>query len=73
MFVRGEVMLLLAWYYALMIGCYFLASKLRDKKENLEGMANNGLTAMMYFIVFIMGIRMGSNEQISEPSGSKLF
>ena len=70
MFVRGEVMLLLAWYYALMIGCYFLASKLRDKKENIEGMANIGLTAMMYFIVFIMGIRMGSNEQIISNLGT---
>lgn len=53
-----------------MIGCYFLASKLRDKKENIEGMANNGLTAMMYFIVFIMGIRMGSNEQIISNLGT---
>ena len=53
-----------------MVGCYFIASKLRNKKEMLEGPVNNGLTVMMYFIVFIMGIRMGSNEQIIENLGT---
>lgn len=63
-------MLLLVWYYTVMLGCYFIASKLRNKKEMLEGPVNNGLTVMMYFIVFIMGIRMGSNEQIIENLGT---
>ena len=63
-------MLLIVWYYTVMIGCYIIASKLRSRREKLEAPVNQGITVMMYFIVFIMGIRMGSNEQIISNLGT---
>lgn len=65
-----KIMLLIVWYYTVMIGCYIIASKLRSRREKLEAPVNQGLTGMMYFIVFIMGIRMGSNEQIISNLGT---
>ncbi len=63
-------MKLLLLYYSIMIACYFIASKLRDKKERLGCVVNNGLTTIMYIIVFIMGIRMGSNEEVTSHLGT---
>lgn len=69
-YFEGEKMGLLVLYYAIMIGFYFIASRLRGRRENLEGVAGKGLTVMMYIIVFIMGIRMGSNEEVTSNLGT---
>ena len=61
---------LLLLYYSIMGVCYFIAAKLRDKKERLDCGVNNGLTAIMYIIVFVMGIRMGSNEEVISNLGT---
>lgn len=61
---------LLLLYYSIMAACYFIASKLRDKKYRLECVVNNGLTATMYIVVFIMGIRMGSNQEVTSNLGT---
>ncbi len=63
-------MKLLLLYYSIMIACYFIAFGLRDKKERLGCVVNNGLTTIMYIIVFIMGIRMGSNEEVTSHLGT---
>lgn len=63
-------MLLVIWYYVVLIAGYFAAAKLRNKREKLEGVVNKGLTAIMYLIVLIMGIRMGSNEEIIANLGT---
>ena len=63
-------MKLLLLYYSIMVACYLIASKLRDKKERLDCGVNNGLTAIMYIIVFVMGVRMGSNEEVTSNLGT---
>ena len=68
--LTGEKMELLLLYYSIMVACYFIAAKLRDKKERLDVAVNNGLTAIMYIIVFLMGIRMGANEEVTANLGT---
>lgn len=62
-------MKLLALYWSIMVVFYLLASKFRDHKDKFNWMG----TAMMYFIylvVFVMGIRMGINEEIMTSLGT---
>ena len=53
----------LLFYYAAMIAGYYLASRLRDIKDKFDDLDKifNGL---IVFLVFIMGIRMGSDEKV---------
>ena len=56
-------MALLAFYWGVMILCYFIASKLRHKKEKFNFLEQL-LNIVIYVLVFIMGLRMGSNEEV---------
>lgn len=62
-------MALLALYWGVMIICYIIASKLRHKAEKfnfLEELTN----IVIYALVFVMGLRMGSNEQVTSSLGT---
>ena len=62
-------MALLAFYWSVMILCYFIASKLRHKKENFA-FIEQMLNVVIYVLVFIMGLRMGSNEEVISNLGT---
>ena len=62
-------MALLALYWGIMIVSYVIASKLRDKKEKFaftEELTN----IVIYLIVLLMGLRMGSNEEVTSSLGT---
>lgn len=56
-------MALLAFYWSVMIICYIIASKLRNKADKF-GFLEQMLNIVIYVLVFIMGLRMGSNEEV---------
>ena len=62
-------MALLAFYWGVMILCYFIASKLRSKAESF-GFLEKLLNIVIYVLVFIMGLRMGSNEEVINNLGT---
>ena len=55
---------LLALYWSVMLAFYFLASKLRNHKEKF-GFLGSLLNAVIYVLVFVMGMRMGANEEVT--------
>ena len=62
-------MTLLALYWSIMIVCYFIASKLRRHADKL-GFANVLLSISVYALVFVMGLRMGANREVTGSLGS---
>lgn len=62
-------MALLALYWGIMIICYVIASKLRTKAEKF-GFVEKMLNIVIYLLVFIMGLRMGSNEEVTSSLGT---
>ena len=65
----ANYMALLAFYWVIMILCYLIASKLRHKKEQF-GFLEQLLNIVIYVLVFIMGLRMGSNEEVISNLGT---
>ena len=62
-------MSLLALYWSIMIACYLIASKLRrhaDKFHFLDALTN----LFIYFLIFLMGLRMGADEEVTSSLGS---
>ena len=62
-------MTLLALYWSIMIACYLIASKLRryaDKFHFLDALTN----LFIYFLIFLMGLRMGADEEVTSSLGS---
>lgn len=62
-------MALLALYWAIMIVGYIAGSRLRQKKEKFlftEELTN----IVIYILVLIMGLRMGSNEEVTSSLGT---
>lgn len=55
---------LLALYWSVMLAFYVLASKLRNHKEKF-GFLGSLLNAVIYVLVFVMGMRMGANEEVT--------
>jgi len=55
---------LIALYWGCMIVCYLIAAKFRHRKE-LFGWSEKALNIDIYFICLIMGLRMGSNEEVT--------
>ena len=62
-------MALLAFYWGVMIICYIIASKLRHKKDRFDFLEQL-LNIVIYVLVFIMGLRMGSNEEVTSNLGT---
>ncbi len=56
-------------YYSIMAVMYFVAARNRQKFD-IGGSVNKALTLIMYIIVFVMGIRMGSNEEVTSKLGA---
>lgn len=59
-----------ALYLACMIVCYFFASKLRNRRELLGRIVNVITLASVFVLVLMMGMRMGSNEEIIASLGT---
>lgn len=57
-------------YLACMIVCYFVASKLRNHREILSKIINVITLASVFMLVLMMGMRMGSNEEIIASLGT---
>jgi uncharacterized membrane protein YbjE (DUF340 family) len=53
-----------------MIICYFVASKLRNHREILSKIINVVTLASVFMLVLMMGMRMGSNEEIIASLGT---
>lgn len=61
-------MTLLLLYWGIMIVCYLLASKLRSRRQGF-GFIGDALNVVIYVLVFIMGLRMGANEEVTSSLG----
>lgn len=57
-------------YLTCMIICYFVASKLRNHREILSKIINVVTLASAFMLVLMMGMRMGSNEEIIASLGT---
>ncbi len=55
----------LALYWSVMIACYLLASRLRRYAARL-GFVNVLLSISVYALVFVMGLRMGANREVTD-------
>ena len=62
-------MSLLLLYWGIMIACYAAASKLRHKKETFR-FTEQLTNIVIYILVFLMGLRMGANEEVTSNLGS---
>ena len=58
----------LALYWSVMIACYLLASRLRRYADRL-GFVNTLLSVSVYALVFVMGLRMGANREVTDTLG----
>ena len=58
----------LALYWSVMIACYLLASRLRRYADRL-GFVNTLLSISVYALVFVMGLRMGANREVTDNLG----
>ena len=61
-------MTMLVLYWAIMIACYALASRLRRYAGRLA-FVNTLLSLNVYALVFIMGLRMGANREVTDSLG----
>ena len=58
----------LVLYWSVMIACYLLASRLRRYADRL-GFVNTLLSVSVYALVFVMGLRMGANREVTDNLG----
>lgn len=56
-------MAILALYWGFLIGCYVMASKLRDRADAFR-FTGPATMFVVYLLVFMMGLRMGINDQV---------
>ena len=62
-------MTLLALYWSIMIACYLIAGKLRRHKDRFHFL--DKLTSFfIYLLIFLMGLRMGADEEVTSSLGS---
>ncbi len=64
-----ETLKLLAMYWSIMLACYFIASRLRHKAEQF-GFLNKVLTVFIVALVFLMGLQMGADEEVTSSLGT---
>ena len=62
-------MTLLLLYWGIMILFYLLADRLVDRRDCF-GFIGTALNVVIYFLVFIMGLRMGANEEVTSSLGT---
>ena len=51
-------------YWGILILCYFIASRLRSMASRF-GFLDKSMMAAVYILVFLMGLRMGINQQVT--------
>lgn len=62
-------MAMLALYWSIMIACYLIAGKLRRHKDRFHFL--DKLTSFfIYLLIFLMGLRMGADEEVTSSLGS---
>lgn len=64
-----DTLKLLAMYWSIMLACYFIASRLRHRAESF-GFLNRILTFFIVALVFIMGLQMGADEEVTSSLGT---
>ena len=64
-----DTLKLLAMYWSIMLACYFIASRLRQRAESF-GFLNRILTFFIILLVFIMGLQMGADEEVTSSLGT---
>ena len=64
-----DTLKLLAMYWSIMLACYFIASRLRYRAESF-GFLNRILTFFIILLVFIMGLQMGADEEVTSSLGT---
>ena len=62
-------MTLLLLYWGIMILCYLAACRLRAYGDRF-GFISGALNGVIYILVFIMGLRMGANEEVTSSLGT---
>ena len=62
-------MAMLALYWSIMIACYLLASALRRYAHRLR-FTGKFLNITVYSLIFIMGLRMGANREVTASLGA---
>ena len=62
-------MTLLLLYWGIMILCYLAACRLRAYGDRF-GFISGALNVVIYILVFIMGLRMGANEEVTSSLGT---
>lgn len=62
-------MTLLLLYWGIMILCYLAAWRLRAYADRF-GFISGALNVVIYILVFIMGLRMGANEEVTSSLGT---
>ena len=62
-------MLFLLLYWAIMIACYLIASKVRVHAEKFSFIEQT-MNLVIYLLVCIMGLRMGANEEVTSNLGT---
>ena len=60
---------MVAVYWAILISCYIIASKLRNMADKFTFLPA-AMMASIYILVFTMGLRMGINRQVTSSLGS---
>lgn len=62
-------MAMLALYWSIIIACYLIAGKLRRHKDRFHFL--DKLTSFfIYLLIFLMGLRMGADEEVTSSLGS---
>ena len=64
-----ETLKLLAMYWSIMLVCYFVASRLRHKADSFRFL-NRILTFFIVLLVFLMGLQMGADEEVTSSLGT---
>lgn len=64
-----DTLKLLAMYWSIMLACYFIAGRLRHKAESF-GFLNRILTFFIVLLVFIMGLQMGADKEVTSSLGT---
>jgi len=64
-----ETLKLLAMYWSIMLACYFAASRLRHRAAQF-GFLNHVLTVFIVALVFLMGLQMGADEEVTSSLGT---
>jgi len=62
-------MTLLFLYWGILVVFYIIASKLRHKNIR-PGFIEKALNVIIYILVFVMGLRMGANEEVTSNLGN---